>query len=790
MNSQENHTNLSTNGQQNEAEPEFNLSEFLYKYLRYWPWFLLSLIVALFAVYTYLRYSIPVYSVSSQILIKDDKAGGPSGGQLDVLNELNLFNTKNNVNNEVAVLKTKYLMNQVVRELQLNVKYFVKGNIKSTDLYNRSPFELQVVTIKDSIPTKEFAITLKPNGYHLSGDSLNGDFKYHDTIATKDLSFAVVPKTLLSEGNKDYTVTVSSIRAATSNYTGGLTANIIDKQASVIQLQLNETVPQRGEDVLNTVYSVYTRLNQEDKNRITDSTINFIDERLALVSNELSGVESNLQQFKQQNELINLEQQGQLALTTSADLQKQIIDAEVKIAIVEQMEDFLQKNSRRLVPASLVVDDPTYLNMVQQYNGLLMERDRQVQTSKEDNPVVQQLDDQIETMKRSLLSSLQSIKRGLITGKNALQQKSSQASGQIRRAPEKERAFLDISRQQEVKQQLYLYLLQKREESAISKSGSLANSRLIEPAVTNPVPVSPKKSLLYLAGLLAGLIIPAAFLYLKELLNNKVQERKDVTSVVNAPILGEIGHNATQELVVVQKESRTPLAEQFRIVRTNLQFILGGGDHKSILITSSMSGEGKSFFSINLASSLAIAGKKVVLVEMDLRKPKISSELGVSNSKGFSSYMIGQTKLDELPVQHEGFYVVSSGPIPPNPAELLLQPKVADLFSYLKEQFDYVIVDTPPIGLVTDAILIGKFVNAGIYMVRQNYTFKNQLNIAKELFNDNRIPNISILINDVKVGGRYGYGYGYRYGYGYGRGTNGYYFGNEKKTTAKWRKGN
>lgn len=773
MNNRENQMNNHplSNNEPNQAEPEFNLSEFIFKYLRYWPWFVVSLVVCMLAVFTYLRYAVPVYSVSAQILIKDDKAGGPSGGQMDVLSELNIFNTKNNVNNEIAVLKTRYLMEQVVKELQLNVHYLVTGNIKSTDLYTKSPFAMQIVTIKDSMAPKEFEITLKDNGYHLTGDSLNGDFRFYDTIHTHDLSFAIVPKTFGKEINKEYRLTVNSIRSATGNYVTGLTASIIDKQASVIQLQLNETVPQRGEDVLNTVYSVYTRLNQEDKNRITDSTISFIDERLALVSNELSGVESNLQQFKQQNELVNLEQQGQLALTTSADLQRQIIDAEVKIAIVEQMEDFLKKSSRRLVPASLVVDDPTYLNLVQQYNGLLMERDRQVQTSKEDNPIVQQLDDQIETMKRSLLVSLQSIRRGLVTGKNALQQKNSQATGQIRKAPQKERAFLDISRQQEVKQQLYLYLLQKREESAISKSGSLANSRLIEPAVTNPVPVSPKKSLLYLAGLLAGLILPAAVLYIMDLLNNKIRTSKDITAVVNTPVLGEIGHNATNELVVVHKESRTPLAEQFRIVRTNLQFILGGGDHKSILVTSSMSGEGKSFLSINLASSLAIAGKKVVLMEMDLRKPKISSDLGLKNEKGFSSYMIGQTALEDLAVksgQDENFYVINSGPIPPNPAELLLQPKVAVLFNYLKEQFDFVIVDTPPIGLVTDAILIGNYVDAGIYVVRQNYTFKNQLNIIKDLFKDNRIPGLSILINDVKLGARYGYGYGGGYGYGDG----------------------
>jgi capsular exopolysaccharide synthesis family protein len=512
-------------------------------------------------------------------------------------------------------------------------------------------------------------------------------------------------------------------------------------------------------------------MNEEDKNKIADSTINFIDDRLAVVSAELSGVEKNIEQFKIKNQLsTNIPEQATLALNNASDLQKQLTEQEVQINVVEALEDHLKGNTQRIVPNAAVIQDPTYISTVQEYNTLVLERDRQLQTTKPDNPVVQNLNSQIEVVKKNLIVSLDNIKKEMQISRNELSKKNDQFKTQMKAVPSKERVFLDISRQQDIKQQLYLYLLQKREETAISKSGTLANSRLIEPGKSDALPFTPKKSLLYLAALCLGILLPSVSIYLKNVLNNTVNNRSDVTKETNVPVLGEIGHNATRKTIVAEQNSRTALAEQFRAVRTNLQFLLKGKDHQVIMITSSTVGEGKSFFTINLGSSLAISNKKVVLMELDLRKPKISKELGLSTETGFTDYLISKCNREAIIKQtpvHPNLFLISSGSIPPNPAELLLSTEVDELFAWLKTEFDYIIVDTPPAGVVIDPVLLGKYADASIYIVRQRQTFKEQLKMVNDFKQNNKIPNLSILINDVRLNKTSGYRYQYGYGYGY-----------------------
>jgi capsular exopolysaccharide synthesis family protein len=414
----------------------------------------------------------------------------------------------------------------------------------------------------------------------------------------------------------------------------------------------------------------------------------------------------------------------------------------------------------------------------------VLERDRQLETTKPDNPVVQNLNSQIEGVKKNLIISLENIKKGMQIARNELAGKNEQLMGDIKKSPGKERIFLDITRQQDVKQQLYLYLLQKREETAISKSGTLSNSRLIEPAKSDNEPFSPQKSLLYLLALCAGIVIPSGVIYFKNLLNNTVTDSTEVVKETNVPLLGEIGHNNTGKTVVAEQNSRTALAEQFRAVRTNLQFLLRGKEHQVIMVTSGTSGEGKSFFSINLSSSLAISGKRVVLMELDLRKPKISKEVGLSSETGFTDYLIGYIKKEALIKStrvHPNLFLISSGTIPPNPAELLLGPRTDEVFGWLRTQFDYIVVDTPPAGVVIDSLLIGKYADASVYMVRQKYTLKDQLKIVANFKQYEKLPNLSILVNDVKVDKTYGYGSGYHYGYGYGYASDYYSDGKKQK---------
>ncbi len=748
-------------------DKEFNIRKILFRYLRHWYWFVIMGAACVFAAYFYLRYATPVYKVTSEIMIKEDKGNRVSSQ--NILGDLDIFNTKSNVVDEIEVLKTRYLMQKVVEELQLNISYFEIGKIKTSDIYNNAPFYITLLSLRDSIPVQKFQIgENKPGEFVITDNNIKTTHRFEDTITTRNLSMIVHKRPGLDLYGHDYLFTISSVDAATDAYVNSVTPEMVDKKSNVVKMTINTSVPEKGEAILTKLYEIYTRVNREDKNRIVDSTISFINDRLGKVADELKDVESNVEQFKRNNNIsTDIKTQSGLMLENVSDLDKMITDQEVKTNVVESIEQHLNSNAFRVVPGALVIQDPTYMSMVEKYNTLVLERDNQLQTTKEDNPFIKSLNQQILNLKGDLVTSLSNIKRGMGIAKNDLSQKKNRLLGEISLVPTKERAFIEISRQQNVKQQLYLYLLQKREETAISKSGTLANSRLIEPAISSRLPFSPNRKLIYLGALILGILIPAALIYVKELLNNKITSKEDITRITQVPIFGELGHNNTGETIIARQDARTILAEQFRLMRTNLHFLLKGHTHQVILLTSSMSGEGKSFLSINLALSLAISGKKVVLMELDLRKPKISKELGLSGNKGFTNYVVADMPLNSLlqpTALDPNLFVVSAGTIPPNPAELILMDKVTTLFDYLRKEFDFVIIDTAPVGLVTDALLLSKYADANIYVVRQNYTLRDHINIINDLAVNAKMANMSILINDVKNRGSYGYGYGYGYG--------------------------
>lgn len=748
------------------------------KFARNWFWFLLSVIVCMAGTWAYLRYVTPDYKVNAKILVEDQQKGGDMPGK-DVLDELDIFNSKSNVENELEIVKSRTLMENVVRKLQLNVTYFAEGRIKKTEEWGSLPFTFHWIYLKDTLKDVQYTVRQTGDGkqFHLVNKKagINKIAGWGDTLHVDEGILQVTRNELVNMAATDYTVTVTSIDKATADYQDALDAAIPNKDVSVINISLTSSVPRKGEQIVNALLDTYQQASIDDKNRIADSTIAFIDNRLQLVSQELSGVEKDIQNFKQQNEVADLQAQSKALVEGTTDFAKQLTDQQVRKSVVESLQQYLadETNNKRVMPSSLIVQDPSFMALVQKYNTLEMERERQMMSSTENNPVVRNIDEQLAGLRTDLQSNLASLNKGIDVSIAELQRHAGMLTDKIHQVPGKERIYLDFSRQQEVKQELYLFLLKKREESAISKTSNMAIARIVDAGKSEPLPFKPKRPLVYALGLIIGLGLPMGWLYFRDLLNKRINQRTDITSILPMPIVAEIGHSPREAILTVGKNTHTSLAEQFRAMRTNLQFVLAGSGKKVILLTSSMSGEGKSFIAMNLSTIIAMSGKKVVLVEMDLRKPKISERLGLANHAGFSSYVIGQTPLEELlkpSGQHENFWVIPSGPIPPNPSELLLMEKTESLFAYLRSEFDYVIIDSAPIGLVTDAQLLSRYADASLYVVRLGYTFKNQLLFCKDLYMQRKLLNMGLVVNDVKAGSGYGYGYGYSYSYGDGYG--------------------
>lgn len=745
-----------------------------------WPWLIVSAIVCMLVAYLYLKYSIPEYKVYASVLVQDDKGSSDGGGELSVLQDLGLLAGKSNVDNELEIFRSRTLMKRVVESNQLFITYYVPGKLRKIETLNK-PIDLKFVgNFTDSLQgSMEYKFLFDPKDktkFTLSTEDDTYKGRIGDTLHLNGALAVVIPSTKFNVWPVAFelTIMVSPVEGAVRKYMGRLTASIPNKLASIINLTLNEAIPAKGELVLNALINAYLQANVNDKNRIADSTIRFIDDRLALVFKELSGIEKDIEGFKTENKLTSIGDQARLLLENTSEYTKQQTAQEVQLAVVEALESFLRdnQNKERVVPSSLVMQDPSFVALIQRYNEMQLYRDKMLMSLNSGHPSVITMEEQLKNLREELLSSVGSVKRGIQVSVHELKKRTALFESQISKVPAKERVWLDYERQQAIKQELYLFLLKKREETAISKSSTLANARVIDPAEANPFPFKPKKSFIFILAFIIGIFIPFGISALRRLLNNRVSSVEDISNFTNAPLIAEIGHNVEESEVAVTTTARTAIAEQFRALRTNLNFLMTNEKDKVILITSSMSGEGKSFTSVNLSLALALSGRKVVLLELDLRKPKISESLKIKKL-GITNYLIEQDSNWNKWVQTYGtdakIDVLSSGPLPPNPAELLMLPKLNDLIEQLKKSYDYIIIDSAPVGLVTDAQVLSAQADLTLYVVRHGFTFRQQLGLIDKLYRKKALPRLNIVVNDVqvkKVG--YGYdGYGYSYGYGF-----------------------
>ncbi|MDO6390992.1 polysaccharide biosynthesis tyrosine autokinase [Pontibacter sp. BT731] len=749
----------------------FDLRGALNKYQRYWYLFVATILLSLAGAYTYMRYSTPQYLISSTLLIQDNNKGA-SVYENSFFNELGIFQTNQSINDEIELLKSITLLQRVVKDLSLYVNYYVEGNIKTEEIYGSSlPIKVVVSDLKPQSFAKTLRVQIKDkNTFILNDEETETSHEFGQKIVMPYATFTITATPGFADnGYNEVLVKFKDYRRVANYYSSALSIYPISKETKVIAINLADPVPEKGIDIVYHLIALYNKEKANDKNASAVNSLNFLDERINFLSGELTDVEENVERYKRNNEVTNIDSDARMYVEKAADYNRQISEWEVQIDVLQTIEDYLTKSENKsiLVPSTLNIKDPTLQDLINRFNELQLERQGLLRTMQPNNPLVANLSDQLSNLEVNILENIRNIKQGLIITRNNLQKSYAQFQTKKQLVPSIERDLLEINRQQGTKEGLYLYLLQKREESALSLAADVSNIKIIDEAMVSLDPIKPVKKLVYLVAIILGFVLPVAFIFLKDQLNHSIQHKKDVENVTETPILGELAHNSNKESLVVTDMNRTSVAESFRLIRANLQFATVGGENRVILITSSMSGEGKTFFSLNLAASLVLTGKRVIVLDFDLRKPKLMQYMGIKHEKGITNYLISETpSIDEIVVQLPqipDLFLVGSGPIPPNPSELMLHPRVDKLIEDLKAVFDYVIIDTSPIGQVSDALALSPYIDSSIYIVRYNYTAKEQIEIIDDIYRSRKLKFPMIVLNDAKKQNGYGYGYGYGY---------------------------
>ena len=799
------------NEAQESKEENIDVKELLFKYLIHWPWFVGAVVACLIAAWVYLYISTPVYNISATVLIKDDKKGG-SAGMLSGLESLGLdgmISSSQNIDNEIEVLRSKTIVKEVVEDLGLYISYADKDEFPSRNLYKTSPVQVSLTPQEADLLEKPMIVemALQPQG-SLDVNVKIGDDEYQKhfeklpavfptnkgTLAFFQTLDSILPSKKSSEEIvgvertvRNITAVINKPLAVAKGYCGSMTIEPTSKTTSVAVISLKNSNVQRGKDFINKLLEMYNINTNNDKNEVAQKTAEFINERISIISKELGSTEKDLESFKRGAGITDLTSDAQIALTGSAEYEKKRVENQTQINLLQDLQKYMQNEGYEVLPSNIGLQDVNLAAAINRYNDVLVERKRLLRTSTENNPTIINLDTSIHAMKENVQVSLDRVLRGLLITKADLDREANRYSRRISEAPGQEREFVSIARQQEIKAGLYLMLLQKREENAITLAATANNAKIIDDAIADDAPVSPKGKMIYLVALVLGVGIPVGVIYLLELTKFKIEGRSDVEKLTSVPIVGDIPlTDEKQGAIAVFENQNNLMSETFRNIRTNLQFMLEN-DKKVILVTSTVSGEGKSFISANLAISLSLLGKKVIIVGLDIRKPGLNKVFNIPRKEvGITQYLANPEKnlmdLVQLSDVSKNLYILPGGTVPPNPTELLARDGLDKAIETLKKNFDYVILDTAPVGMVTDTLLIGRVADLSVYVCRADYTHKNEYTLINELAEKDKLPSLCTVINGLdlkkrKYGyyygyGKYGkyYGYGKRYGYGYGYG--------------------
>ncbi len=742
------------------AEEDVNMKEWLFKYIIYWKWFVLSLLFSIPCAFLFLKFQVPQFRIQSTILIKDEKKGM---GQDDLLKQLDIFSSNKIVDNEIEILKSYSLMEKVVKDFNLNITYSVQKRYRAVEIYDRSPLRLEVIVTGDLTYEGPFKISIiNDHTVKISGV----EYPVNKEVSTPFGIFKV-SLTGINPDIKEVVVNVEPVSVAVEDLLSKLMVSASGKMSSVLVLSMENPVPTKGKDILNNLVETYNNTALEDKNKVAANTLVFIEERLKLISKELTIAEKNVEDYKSQQGIVDISAEGNAFLNSVRDNDIQLTQVKIQQSVLGGIEEYVKskENKTGTVPATIGITDVTLLSLIQKLKDLEVQKERQIRMVKADNPIVLAMDDQIKSLKNNIAENIQSIKQNLNLTLIQLESQNKKLEGMIKTIPSKERGLVDISREQAIKNNLFTYLLQKREETALSFASAVSDSRIIDEA-RNMGQVKPNPNRIYMIFGLIGLVIPLLIIYILFLWNDKLQHRKDIEKHTHIPLLAELSWMEHETPFVINKMGRNVFSEQIRLFRTNLSFLSIGKDVQTILFTSTMSGEGKSFVSLNLAASLALTGKKTIILEFDMRRPKLRKALNISEDKGLSSYLIGRASLDEIilpvPVQ-DNLFMIQCGNVPPNPVELLLNGRLEVLIAELRTRFDHIIIDAPPIGLVTDAQILEKQADATMYILRYNFTHKESVRNVNLLHKEGKFKNLYLVFNGIKSGRSYGYGYGYGY---------------------------
>jgi capsular exopolysaccharide synthesis family protein len=726
---------------------------FLRKAVKVWYWFVISWVICSTAALVYLRYATPKYLIKASLLVRDDNRGA-GFEDAAVLENLGFSAVSSSVDNEIEILKSEHLLGSVVDALQLHIRYFAAGHVKTSELYDRSPFKITFLSpsssgAKPAIYRFRF---LEHNRYTISNDAVNITASFNDTIFL-DNAPAILSKTGQIYNSEDqYSIEIAEKDEVIRRYGTILAVSATNKLASIIELSLKDHIPQKGEAILKELITQYLKNSIDDKNRTADSTLSFITNNLAQVSTDLTSIESGIEQFKRTNGLIDLSGDSRLLRERSGQNALELDSYSAKLEIVEEFSKYLISNPDRVVPTSLVQQESNFIDLTSKYNELLLQRTKLAVTTNSSHPQFVAVGNQIELLRNDLEAALMMQKRELLVALETINLNTNRYKKQIANVPSKERVYLDYSRRQQIKQELYLFLLRKRIETSISRSSTISNARIVDIPKAEAQPVTPNEQLALFISSCLGLGIPLIVLHLKGILNERVTARSDITQRCSVPIAGEISYQKGVRTRLFDLDTRSLVAEQFRILRTNIILSSPAKSCQTILITSAASGEGKSFIALNLTESFAIAGKKVILLELDLRKPVIATYLNLKEG-GFSNYMFEDIAAETL-IQCAGgknsFDVITAGFVPPNPAELLSTSRFQQLIGKLREKYQYVIIDAPPIGLVTDAKIISTLADLSLYVLRQNFTFLQQLDEVNELVSAGHLTRTHLVYNGIE----------------------------------------